>query len=74
MNLRVEEGRHHSAHIYDEWKGDVCCTTQDENVCANEDGKKRGQSGLPSFIREVLENCSSGRVGDEYSFSHPLQD
>jgi len=50
MNLRVGEERHHSAHIYDEWKGDVCCTTQDENVCANEEGKKRGQSGLPSFI------------------------
>lgn len=74
MNLGVEEGRHHSAHTCDEWKGDVRCTTQDENVCANEEGKKRGQSGLPSFSREMLENCSSGHVGDEYSFSHPLQD
>ena len=74
MNLGVGEGRHHSAHTDNEWKGDVCCTTQDESVCANEKGKKRGQSDLPSFIREMLKNCSSGRVGDEYSFSHPLQD
>lgn len=74
MNLGVGEGRHHSAHTDNEWKGDVRCTIQDENVCANEKGKKRDQSGLPSFIREMLKNCSSGRVGDEYSFSHPLQD
>lgn len=58
MNLGVGEGRHHSAHTDNEWKGDVAVQYK-MKMCVQMKKERREISQVCHLSLEMLKNCSS---------------